>query len=773
MTSKNNHFPLALIIGLYLLISGGYSLINPVFEAPDEHFHFFTTSHIKTTGKLPVVDLNNEAALALMGPEPAQPPLYYLLTAALTASIDYDDAPEQIWLNSFAWIGSADAVANINNAIQTEETALPYTNYGLAAHLMRVLSLILGAGTLWAIYENGRLLFSSPHPKRGSRPALLAVAMVAFLPQFNFINAAVTNDALITFLAAVALWQLMRLWLGDVTTGRLLLLGITVGFAALAKNAGFLLFLYGMGLLTLKALRDSPPPPQSSPQGGAEASPLSLWERVRVRDIRPLLRHLILFALPVLLIAGWLWARNYQLYGDFTAANQFVAVAGGDREYTIPQVLAEWRGLWLSLFAVFGWFNLLAPTWVYWLWSGLAAMATAGGLSGLWQARADLRGGLRSFLQTRLATAVLLSIWLILTSAGLLLFMLKTPAAQGRLLFPALVPLARGRAYGLHQFIEKLPAKIAAIPPALALITTLYSLFFVISPAYARPPLMLELPATAIPLNHDMGGGLRILGAEPMVETAVSGDVVEYTIYWQAGDLSQSINPIAHAPALKMDVLGMDVEAPVGQTHAYHGRGQYPATLWQPGTIIADSVSVRLGDNIDTPILARGFAHLAAVDVVDVVDYANGYDVGLLKIVPDKWPSAGEPLAQLGDGILLTAVSIPPSAAAGNTITITTQWEAAGQPALPYTTLVHLALPNEVPLATGDNQPRNGRYPTIAWAAGEVIDDWYTLVVPDAAGEMPIWIGMYDAVNGARLPLLVDGERQPNDVYLAGWIIIE
>ena len=68
------------IIGLYLLIGGGYSLINPIFEAPDENLHFFTTHYIKTTGRLPIVDFNDEETLALIGQEAAQPPLYYLLT---------------------------------------------------------------------------------------------------------------------------------------------------------------------------------------------------------------------------------------------------------------------------------------------------------------------------------------------------------------------------------------------------------------------------------------------------------------------------------------------------------------------------------------------------------------------------------------------------------------------------------------------------------------------------------------------------------------------
>ncbi|MEZ4517410.1 MAG: hypothetical protein R3C44_11465 [Chloroflexota bacterium] len=48
-------------------------------------------------------------------------------------------------------------------------------------------------------------------------------------------------------------------------------------------------------------------------------------------------------------------------YGDPTAANQFVAIAGGDRGYTLLQVFRESPGLILSLVAVFGWFNLQPP----------------------------------------------------------------------------------------------------------------------------------------------------------------------------------------------------------------------------------------------------------------------------------------------------------------------------------------------------------------------------------------------------------------------------
>jgi hypothetical protein len=34
---------LAGILAIYLLVTVGYSAVNPLFEAPDEHWHYLTT----------------------------------------------------------------------------------------------------------------------------------------------------------------------------------------------------------------------------------------------------------------------------------------------------------------------------------------------------------------------------------------------------------------------------------------------------------------------------------------------------------------------------------------------------------------------------------------------------------------------------------------------------------------------------------------------------------------------------------------------------------
>ena len=184
---------LLLILTLYLLLALGYGVINPLFEAPDEHWHYFTAQFIADNKRLPVVAPGDEYD-EWLSQEAAQPPLYYLLSALLIVPIDVADARAQVWLNPLAWIGNAEATVNVNRMVHTPAEAWPWHGLALAAHLLRGVSALLGLGTLLCVYGSGRLLW----PERRDR-ALLAAALVAFWPQFGFLHGAISNDPLIIF----------------------------------------------------------------------------------------------------------------------------------------------------------------------------------------------------------------------------------------------------------------------------------------------------------------------------------------------------------------------------------------------------------------------------------------------------------------------------------------------------------------------------------------------------------------------------------------------
>jgi hypothetical protein len=553
---------------------------------------------------------------------------------------------------------------------------------------------------------------------------------------------------LITLLATLAVYQLLRIWQTALSWPRTLLLGITIGLAALTKNAGVLLLIYALIVFSLKYAAETP-----------------LFSLRRARRYAPHMGGLVLL---VVLIAGWLWLRNQTIYGDWTATNQFIAVAGGDRGYTIGQVLAESSGLWLSLFAVFGWFNLTAPEWVYLTWNGLFVTALLGlaiGGIGHWRRnplRFDLSlRGLQALLAANWLPGLLLAGWLCAVYAGLMLFMLQTEAAQGRLLFPAILPIVIGLTAGWGAWGVRARPFLFTLAPLTALLTTLFSLFAVIRPAYALPQPVEMVPKTAVPVHETLYPGVTLRAISQPEQNAQPGDLVTFTLYWEAE------TPPEKLVELKFELFGQDFATPLAAVHTYHGRGLFPPAYWNSGTIYADYVTVRLPQEIDLPLLARSSTRLIEPET----DESEGIIAGEVKIVPETWPEAGSPLVTFGETAALTAVELRETAVdPGDTVTIDLQWHILAPPGKALTTLVHLASPGQPPLAQADGPPRGGSYPTTVWAAGETFADRYLLTIPAdlPPGRYPLWIGLYQPADFVRETAVQGGMRLPNDQFQIG-----
>lgn len=686
---------------LYGLLTIGYALVIPVFEAPDENHHFYTVQAIAANGRLPVAAPPDGTADNLARQEAAQPPLYYVLLALLLG--DAGDMPA-LQLNPYAQLGQTTGNPNL----YVHEVERPITE--TAVFRLRLFSLFLGVLTLVIIYHAGRLLWP-PQPHR----ALLAMTLVAFLPQFNFLHAVMSNDTLIIFFSSLVIWQVLRLWLISINQKRLFLLGVTLGAAMLSKTAGLLLLVWVMGVAGW------------------------WWWRHGERYGRwPMARDfLLLTLLPTFLIAGWWFWRNWLLYGDLTATNVFIELAGGERTLTVQQLFREFIPVAQSAIAYFGWMTVKPPSFIYWLWGGIV-------LSGLW----GIGTAVYRREPMRWDLVGILTGWVALLIVGWLQFMLRTPAEQGRLLFPALLPISLALAYGLSQF------RTGWLAGPVAFTTTCYTVLVLIPAAYAPPPLITEggLPPTV----HQVAatwGALELVAVEPLPATAVPGERIEMTLYWR------KTGEIKHPPTEVVTVLGYDL-ALVGSRHTYHGNGLFPATLWPDDKIIVDTVSVYLEPAMNTPTEVRLF--------LSILDAGDSVEIGRVKVAPAQWPKAdAPPLAQWGDGVWLTNAQVFTTS---HTLEVQLQWHITQPPTQELTTFVHLGDPTAPPLAQADGSPRNGFYPTSHWAAGEVFTDTYTLMLPDGEGDgrYPLHIGFYNPATGSRLPLFVNGQRQPYDAYWLG-----
>lgn len=711
---------LGLILTVYLLLALSAGVVNPLFEAPDEHHHFFTAVYIAQERRLPVVGdpwLRQEAA---------QPPLYYVLSAAVIApsGMTMNQAQASVVFNPDARPGDATSSFNINAFIHSAAERRPWRGPALAAHVLRALSAVMGALSLVGIYACARQ-FGADSADFQAFP-LLAVTLTAFLPQFIFVHSAISNDPLITLLSVLTLWQLLRLWFGPATPGRLLGLGLTIGLAALTKNQGLALWLLALGVLT--------------------------WRAQRQRAIRHLSRDLALATLPALaLVAPLLW-RNATLYGDPTATNQFIALAGGDRGFSLAQAWGERRQVWTSLIAAFGWQNVLPPGWVYTVWQGLALLGLSGALAAAgrwWQTRP------RRVAWTTVGAALWLSAWLGLVVVGWLSFLLRTPAAQGRLLFPAAPVMALGLAGGLWGWRQR---RLPAVAGGAVLLTALVSVGWVIPAAYRLPQILPGgvLPAEAAPIERELRPGVWLLAATLTPSTLEPGDALAVTLYWRLDA------PQPDAPRVEVQVTGRGY-APVGGALSQPGRGQYPMSAWPPGAVVADRFRLLTDPGLLAPVEGRVFVALEGASERALA--------GVVKFRPNPPPSLlPTTLATFEPGLTLAGLEwCPDSAERGQTLPITLTWQATAPIGRDLTTFIHLLAPDGSLAAQTDGPPQGGDYPTHWWDTGEQIQDVHYLVLPTnlPPGVYRVMLGWYDAAL-VRAPAYVDGARQPDGVVGLG-----
>lgn len=97
---------------------------------------------------------------------------------------------------------------------------------------------------------------------------------------------------------------------------------------------------------------------------------------------------------------------------------------------------------------------------------------------------------------------------------------------------------------------------------------------------------------------------------------------------------------------------------------------------------------------------------------------------------------------------------------AGEVVRLDVTWQALQPFTEDWKVFVHLVDANGQLLAQFDGQPREGAYPTSHWIPGELIKDSYPLLMPATAppGPYRVFVGLYNEVTGARLPVPGDPE---------------
>ncbi len=432
------HWPLALILLVYLIIGSLYALLTPPWQTPDEPAHYNYVRQL-AAGRLPVIESGDydQAYLTEVVFQSAFAPQYDL------SIIEYED-----WQPPLYYL------------LQTPA----YLLTGASLTAMRILSLLMGAGVVCLAYAIVLRLLPQEQWL-----ALTTAVFVAFLPQHMAMMAALNNDSLAELMIAATLFLLVVI--GDTrtqpTNGQLLLLGALLGLGYLTKGTVYpLTAVVGLVLLW------------------------RYWH-----EWRGFLQAVVLVGVPAFALGIFWWGRNMAVYGGLDilgkAAHDSVVVgqprtAAWIAELGLAETLQRFvETTFNSFWGQFGWMTvpMMHPAWLYpllWIFTGIVLVG--------------LVVELRRYRQTDITRLQWFSL------AGLLLLTLGVHVAynltfvqhQGRYLFPALVPIGFGVAVGLGLWIRPLrrrwPHAVYLIPLGLALLLItldLYALFRVILPALA------------------------------------------------------------------------------------------------------------------------------------------------------------------------------------------------------------------------------------------------------------------------------------------------
>lgn len=487
---------LTVIVAAFLALSLAYSVINPIFEAPDELWHFLSVKFIRDNKALIV-----QSSDGLVNParqEGGQPPLYYLLSAALMSSLPTGPTEDVAVLNFDGQPGRADSRFNKNVVVHSEAEDFPYRGVSLAVHLLRAFSILLSTGTVLTTYAIAREIFP------GSTVIQLgAAAFNAFVPQFVFISASINNDNLVVLLSSLVILYLIKLAKGDASERNLLVLGLVTGLVGLTKVSS-------LGLL-----------------------PLSFAVIVGVafhhRRIGIALKGTLAVTSGFVWISGWWYVRNWLLYGDPLGLRVFLQTVDRAHLNAGPSLtLVDVGMLATSFFALFGWSNISADPFVYWFFVGLLAIGLVGLVySGVFRER--LRWGPAGLLM------LIPVAWLAILAFELLFWAGTVGYDTGRLLFPSISGVSVLTVLGISKLCgwRLSSGVIGGAMAAMFVIAALMPIVY-IRPAYKQGlQFVANQRAFARPLNATFGDRIELLGYEISRDAVAPGQKVSVMLYWK------------------------------------------------------------------------------------------------------------------------------------------------------------------------------------------------------------------------------------------------
>lgn len=471
--TENGHRDIALVLVMFIICSGIYSFVLPIFNAPDEPFHFEYIRFLSENKRLP----DQTEKEMLISTEAFNPPLYYIVNAFFLSVLSTDNASD-IGIHSYQELtrfyekpyeGFRNSIypplnpnykkfgwgREKNMFLTTEQDWFPFSGSIRVIHLLRIISVIFGALTIFFTYKTARIITPD-----STNIALLSASLCAFNPQFNFLSGSLNNDNLVILFATISIWLLTKFLLEENHSSKLMItMGISLGLGLITKvNIAFLILLCIICIILN-------------------------YMRGKEKDLSGLVWNIGYLIVPILIISGWFFVRNIYLYGlddplgwRLRAIQNPELVLNAQNRIRFFQQLF-FQQLFTSFWGRFDWLTIPLPYWAYWIYAIISMIGVFGITLGL--------------KKERLRTITLFYLIAILMAIiSLVVLNLNFSSAQARLIFTVIAPLCLFISMGFNNIVESLGfmgknAKISLWYFILMLLgLNIYTLIMVIYPVY-------------------------------------------------------------------------------------------------------------------------------------------------------------------------------------------------------------------------------------------------------------------------------------------------
>jgi hypothetical protein len=740
---KRERVALAAILLSFVVLAASYSVLQPMWEAPDEPYHFGFIRYIQLHHALPRGSASAPAKIDEFDPtkEYSQVPLYYAILGVLLSPVQL---PANAWFHANPYVMWPDHPWNVALALHRSDEQWPYHGMALFLHLARLVSVACGFITLVAI--DAFLLTLTQRPA----VALFGTALLAWTPGFLLASSRLNNDAgAMAFSALTLLWSARCLTRTAPSWRDLIALAVCLAGAVLSKIDTLVLVpLAGVAAYTAAA----------TVVAWRETDPLTVaWHR-----------RALVVAVTVLpavgLLAGWWIAYGRTFPGRIgTQAGFEILPLAGAREAVDPKrvvdALATWNGTWWNGVG----FGLAPGPWeLYGTLATLLIILIAAGVVAIlrgnwWKSRWGERGAV-----LRRATIFLCLTGVFLFSATITrqAFPWVNLDAHGRFTLPIAAVVVLLVALGGWA----LPLGRLRAPLAVALLGGVL-VFAVASPVVLFPLLIRPTIPARLALNdQEQSGpalasfpnGVDLLAVEGLPPSLVPGDTLSLDLRWR--DVrTPNQNFIAFIQLVRLPeqqrVTGLD---------AIPNEKGFPPLMWQSGEIIDEWRQLPIPTQLEpgTYGLKIG-AYYQRQNVIEPIPAlsppASGGSIlaGVWPILPDAsdLQRARAVSARFGSALLLSGYR---ATWTNDSVQLALYWEAERPITQNLVVSAQLLDASGRLVGQHDGVPVAGRLPTPAWPEHRIVRDDHTVAIPNQPG-LQATVVVYDQQTLQRLPVLVSG----------------